>query len=273
MAHGRMVPLDEAVNRESAKGTSTMTKTLAMGLALAAAVGCVSSSKYERKAKEATDLDAKAKHQAEQIAALEQKSADLEQQLAAVRKQREELEVRTTALSLEKGRLEQEKGQLEAKSKEYEQLTGSLQAEIQKGQIEISELRGRMLVKLKDQILFPSGSARLNREGRSALDQVADAFKDLKGKTIVVAGYTDDVPAGKSTGFEDNWALSTARAAAVVRYLASKGIDPQMLGAAGFSQYRPVAANDSPQGRSLNRRIEIALTAEGFEPPGSGTAR
>jgi chemotaxis protein MotB len=250
----------DPVNRESPRKGTFMFKKLAMGLVLAAAVGCVSSSKYEKKAKEATDLDTKARQQAEEIAALEKKSAELEQQLAAVRKEREELQVRTTALS-------QEKGELEAKSKEYEQLAGSLKAEIEKGQVEISELRGRMVVKLKDKVLFPSGSAKLNREGRNALSEVASAFKDLEGKSIIVAGYTDDVPVGKATGFEDNWALSTARAAAVVRYLAANGIDPQMLGAAGFSEYRPVAANDSPQGRSQNRRIEIALTAEGFEPP------
>jgi chemotaxis protein MotB len=66
---------------------------------------------------------------------------------------------------------------------------------------------------------------------------------------------------GKQATFRDNWDLSTARAVAVVRYLATKGVAPAMLGAAGFSQYRPVAPNDSPANRSLNRRIEIALTS------------
>ena len=59
--------------------------------------------------------------------------------------------------------------------------------------------------------------------------------------------------------FPSNWELSTARAIAVVKYLQSKEVDPVMLGAAGFSEYRPVAANDTPEGRSLNRRIEIVL--------------
>jgi chemotaxis protein MotB len=53
----------------------------------------------------------------------------------------------------------------------------------------------------------------------------------------------------------------------VVRYLASKGVDPQTLGAAGFSEYRPLAANDTPEGRSQNRRIEIALTPADYTPP------
>lgn len=221
--------------------------------ALAAALGCVSSSKYEKKAKEAVELDTRSQQQAAKI-------TELEGQVAQLQREREELEAKTTALA-------QEKGQLEAKSAEYERLTGSLQSQIQQGQVEISELRGKMIVKLKDKILFPSGSARLSKEGKAALDQVAGAFAALQGKSIVVAGYTDAVPVGKSTGFEDNWALSTARAVAVVRYLASKGIDPQMLGAAGFAEYRPIAGNDTPAGRSQNRRIEIGLTAADYEPP------
>jgi chemotaxis protein MotB len=228
-------------------------RKLAILVALVAATGCVSSSKYQVKEKEAAELDAKAKEQAAQIAALEKKSADLEAQLAQVAKEREELQVRTAAV--------------EAKSAEYERLAKSLEGQIKKGQIEISELRGKMTVKLKDKILFPSGSARLGKAGESALDEVASVFAGLQGKNVIVAGYTDDVPAGKATGFQDNWDLSAARAVAVVRYLVKKGIDPKTLGAAGFSEYRPVAANETPEGRSQNRRIEIALTAADYTPP------
>ena len=118
--------------------------------------------------------------------------------------------------------------------------TRSLQEQIASGQVEISELRGKMTVKLKDKVLFAPASAGLNKEGKTALDEVASAFRDLKGKNVVVAGYTDDVPLGSNSGFPDNWALSTARAVDVVRYLQSKGVSLAMLGAAGFSEYRPV---------------------------------
>jgi len=96
---------------------------------------------------------------------------------------------------------------------------------------------------------------------------VADAFKDLQGKNVVVAGYTDDVPNSAKSGYRDNWDLSTARAVNVVRYLQTKGVSPAMLGAAGFSEYRPLVPNDSPANRSQNRRIEIALTAADYTPP------
>ena len=166
----------------------------------------------------------------------------------------------------EKDRLTAEKAALERKSAEYERLAGSLKSQISAGQIEISELRGKLTVKLKDKILFASGSAAIGRDGKAALDTVAEAFKDLKGKNVVVGGYTDNVPTNPKA-FPTNWELSTARAIAVVKYLQSKGVDPVMLAAAGFSEYRPVAANDTPDGRSLNRRIEIALTAADYVPP------
>jgi chemotaxis protein MotB len=191
---------------------------------------------------------------------------DETQKTAALEKQVAELQKKNQELSKTSAKLEQEKGVAEAKSAQYEQLAGSLQNQIASGQIEISELRGKMTVKLKDKILFPSGSAALNKDGKAALDAVADAFKGLKDKNVVVAGYTDDVPTGKS-GFKDNWDLSTARAVSVVRYLQSKEVPPDILGAAGFSQYRPLAPNDSAQNRSLNRRIEIALTAADYTPP------
>ena len=156
---------------------------------------------------------------------------------------------------------------VEEKSSQYEQLNKSLQTQIQSGQVEISELRGKMTVKLKDKILFPSGSAKLSKQGMQALDAVASVFKDMKGKNVIVAGYTDNVRVSKSLPFKDNWELSTARAASVVRYLAAKGVPPTMLGAAGFSEFRPVAPNDSPANRSKNRRIEIALTAADYNMP------
>ncbi len=182
------------------------------------------------------------------------KTASLEKKVTDLQAQNEALNKSTTQLT-------EEKGALEAKSKQYEELAGSLKDQIESGQVEISELRGKMTVKLKDKVVFSSGSAAINKQGRDALDAVAKAFKGLQGKTVVVAGYTDNVPTAAKSAFKDNWDLSTARAVSVVRYLQSQGVEPRILGAAGFAEYRPLAANDSAQGRSQNRRIEIALTA------------
>jgi chemotaxis protein MotB len=247
------------------KTMKTTKTTVAVALLLAGA-GCVSSSKYETKAKEAAANDAKAQQAATRATAAEAKIEELQnqlaitkEQLAAATKSRDELQATAATLA-------QQKGAAEAKSKQYEQLAGSLQKQIQAGEIEISELRGKMTVKLKDKILFPSGSAKLSKEGGAALDAVAGAFKDMQGKNVVVAGYTDDVRVAGGA-YKDNWDLSSARAIAVVRYLVAQGVPPRMLGAAGFSEYRPIVANDSPANRSQNRRIEIALTAADYEAP------
>jgi chemotaxis protein MotB len=231
-----------------------MTRTFTVGAALLilGTAGCVSTSKYELKAKEAADNDTRAQQATKKVTACEE-------QLAAASKANEELKTKAAALA-------EQKGAAEAKSAQYEQLAGSLQNQIKAGQIEVSELRGKMTVKLKDKILFPSGSAKLNKDGMTALDAVASVFKDMQGKNVIVAGYTDDVRVGAGP-YKDNWDLSSARASSVVRYLAAKGVPPAMLGAAGFSEFRPVAPNDSPANRSLNRRIEIALTAADYTPP------
>jgi chemotaxis protein MotB len=236
-----------------------MTRTIGVvcALLLVGTAGCVSSSKYEKKEKEAVANDQRAQEAAAKAKACEEKAAkdlaEARQQLAATEQARNELQAKAAALA-------EQKQAAEAKSAQYEKLAGSLQSQIKAGQIEVSELRGKMTVKLKDKVLFPSGSAKLNKEGAAALDVVAGVFKDLKGKNVVVAGYTDNVRVAAGS-YKDNWELSSARAIAVVRYLVSKGVPPEMLGAAGFSEFRPVAPNDTPANRSQNRRIEIALTA------------
>jgi chemotaxis protein MotB len=239
----------------------TRNASFAAGLLLLGAAGCVTTGKYEAKEKEAAEAAAQAKSTAAKLKECDANAQALQQRLDESQKQLAEVTQARDQLGAHAAALQEQKGQAEAKSAQYEKLAGSLEKQIKAGEIEISELRDRMTVKLKDKILFPSGSAKLSPEGKKALDAVAEVFKDLKGKNVIVAGYTDDVPVAKTLGFEDNWALSTARANSVVRYLASKGVPPVMLGAAGFSQYRPVVPNDSPANRSQNRRIEIALTA------------
>lgn len=182
-----------------------------------------------------------------------------ESELRAARDRVVELQGLVDELSKSKKKLEAAKAELEKKSGEYEQLTSALRGEIEAGRVEIQELRGRTTVKMKDKILFASGSATIGAEGRAALRKLADALRGMQGKTIHVEGHTDNVPTGSSGPFPTNWELSTARALAVVHFLQDAGVDPTRLSGAGHSEYQPIAANDTPEGRSLNRRIEIVL--------------
>jgi chemotaxis protein MotB len=236
-----------------------MRKIIALVFCIAPVLGCVSSGKYDAKASEADSLRKQLQDESGRRAALDAKAADLEKKLAAT-------QAELDAVNRSRAQLEVKTAKLEAKSTEYEKLADSLRGQIAAGQVELSELKGRMTVKLRDRILFSLGSAAINSDGRAALEAVAEAFKDLHGKNVIVTGYTDDVPVGRHARFKDNWELSTMRAISVVKYLESKGVDPRMLGAAGFSEFRPLVSNDSDEGRSQNRRIEIVLTAADYAP-------
>jgi chemotaxis protein MotB len=263
---------------------------LALLSALALATGCVTQGKYDKLAADAQQTEARLKDEQGAREALEAKVRALQEQAAALTQERDALaarlatsENRLTTAAAERRALEQKnlelsalndelarstrklqeaKAELEKKSAEYENLAQSLQQEISEGKIELSELKGRMTVNLKDKILFASGSASVGKEGQEALVKIADALKGVNGRIIRVEGHTDDQPVAKAGPFPSNWELSLARAMAVVRALQDAGVDPTVLSAAGYGQYQPVAPNDSPENRSLNRRIEIVLAPQ-----------
>ena len=144
----------------------------------------------------------------------------------------------------------------------YDQLVRDMQTEIAQGQVQITRLADRLNVSLVDRILFPSGEAEITPAGYRILRRVGDLLKATEGKIIRVEGHTDNVAISErlQQAFPSNWELSTARATNVVRFLQdSVGIDPTRLQAVGLSQFHPVATNETVQGRSQNRRIEIAL--------------
>jgi chemotaxis protein MotB len=126
-------------------------------------------------------------------------------------------------------------------------------------ELQIYEQDGKLYVSLQDKLLFPSGSATVNREGREALGKLAEVLNSNDEIQIMVEGHTDNVPIRGR--FEDNWALSTARATAIVRILtATYNVAPERAIAAGRSYYEPKAPNDTAEGRAKNRRTEIILT-------------
>ena len=184
--------------------------------------GCVARGKYDAAMANAQSLDEqlqaeKAAHTAasDKVKALEEQGAQLEREKQALDTRLSSAENRLTAGAAERRALEQKNAELSAlnqelasskkklaeakealekKSSEYESLSKSLEKEIAEGKVELSELKGRMTVNLKDKILFASGSARVGKEGEVALSEVAEALKSVKGKIIRVEGHTDDVP-------------------------------------------------------------------------------
>lgn len=120
---------------------------------------------------------------------------------------------------------------------------------------------------LPSELLFDSGSAALANPGQIELAKLALTLRELAARIptdidwiLRVDGHTDPVPINTSQ-FASNWELSTARAVSVVRFLVDQGIAPQRLSAAGFGEFHPIDAAQSPQAYRRNRRIELKLTA------------
>jgi chemotaxis protein MotB len=115
-------------------------------------------------------------------------------------------------------------------------------------------------------MLFPEGGYQLSANGKQALNQYVPKLQNLQNAKVVVYGYTDNLqvgPALQRVGIANNIDLSSRRADNVVAYLRSQGVNPDILSAKGFGDTHAVAANDTPQGRAQNRRIEIVLEGPG----------
>jgi len=223
---------------------------LVLMLAIVLAFGCgIKKDVYNKEVAKANALQKNVDDLTKQTADLKKANDDLSKSL---KDSNDQLAKRGAEVS-------ETKKQLEQRTESYEQLTKSLKSEISKGQIELSNIKGKLSVKLKDKILFSSGSVKINKEGIEALKKIADAFKEMKDKRVLVEGHTDNVPPGGSSPYKDNWDLSVARAVVVVRLLQESGLDPTRLEAAGMGEYQPIASNDTAEGRSLNRRIELDL--------------
>jgi len=149
------------------------------------------------------------------------------------------------------------------KSELYEQLNQQLLAEVAADQVKIEQLQDRLKVTVLNAILFPEGGWELDRKGKETLNKMVPVLANLQNKRVEVNGYTDNFPIAREFKwrFPSNWELSTARASDVVRYLAQQGVNPAILSATGYGEQDPAASNDTPRGRSQNRRVEIVIAA------------
>jgi chemotaxis protein MotB len=141
-----------------------------------------------------------------------------------------------------------------------ETIETSLKEQLSAQNITLEEIDGRLKMIFVDRILFDSGSAEIQEEGKQLLLSIAETLRRQQEALIVIEGHTDNLPIAPAARkrFSSNWELSAARASAVARFLAeTAGLDPHRLVASGFSRYRPLTSNDTAEGRQQNRRIEI----------------
>lgn len=246
---------------------------------LLANTSCVSSKKYDAALVRNQELQASREALSREKAALEEAQRTLEKEKAAL-----EEEKNATERSL--------KANLQSSNQRVSQLSSDLQTQEDKlremqrilaekdravndlknrvtnallgfkaGDLTVNVKNGKVYVSLSEQLLFKSGSTKVDPKGQDALQKLAAALKDQQDVNVLIEGHTDDVPIARGTlGIKDNWDLSVLRATEIARILTSAGLAPERVTPSGHSKYVPVVANSGPENRQLNRRTEIILT-------------
>ncbi len=201
---------------------------------------------YERKQQA---LQAAQSEQAELMASKGQLEADVEsmkQALAELEARREAAEKRLAA---------------------YRDLLSRFQKLIDAGKLKVKIQDGRMVVELASDVLFDSGSAELSEGGLAAIREVAGVLASIPDRTFQVEGHTDDDPIATHQ-YPSNWELASGRALTVVKAMVAAGMPSERISAASYAWFRPVASNDSDEGKAANRRIEIVVVPDLSALPG-----
>lgn len=207
----------------------------------------------------ASALDA----QTQNAAALMTTNNALEQQITSLRQQMDSANrTAASALAQSQQRLETLQSLIDQQRKTTtelrQKLTDALRS-FNSDELTVSVKNGKVYVSLQENLLFPSGSAVVNPKGKQALGKLAGVLAVNPDITVNIEGHTDSIPI--KGRYEDNWALSVARATSIVRILTNDyAVDPVRVIASGHSLYDPVDTNMTKDGRARNRRTEIILS-------------
>ena len=126
-------------------------------------------------------------------------------------------------------------------------------------ELTVREEGGKVYVAMSDKLLFESGKAIVNEQGRAALGKLAQVLNKPTDIDVYIEGHTDNVPI-KTAVFQDNWDLSVIRATSVVRILTETyGVNPLQIQPCGRGEFKPVDVNTTPEGKARNRRTEIIM--------------
>ena len=166
------------------------------------------------------------------------------------------------ALNAQLDELSRAKGLLEQK----------LGSEIDDKQIKLQMMEKGLVITVVGDLLFDSGKSKIKLEAYPLLEKVSSVLKDnMVQFNVGIEGHTDNVPI-KLSGYKSNWELSTSRALSVLHYLVNdQGISPERLSAIGYGEYRPVASNETKDGRKQNRRVEIVILPNVTKVKGGST--
>jgi len=233
---------------------------------------CVSSRKYKDSLEREQNLMARNGNLRDSILQLQNQIGQLNTENAKMLKQIDDAWKEATRLS---GMANMTQQQLEAEQKRLWDLRKRLEDQrtavenlrkkmadalvnFSSNELTVFTKNGRVYVSLQENLLFPSGSAVVNQKGKEALGTLANVLNANPDITVMVEGHTDSIPIRGR--YEDNWALSVARATAIVRILTNNyKVDPTRIVASGKGEWEPVESNATAEGRQRNRRTEIIL--------------
>ena len=157
-------------------------------------------------------------------------------------------------------KISQLKSELSELERAKQELEERLRKEIEGNQAHVEMTDRGLVITFVAEVLFDSGKAKLREQALSKLDKVAGVLNTtVKDLNVGIEGHTDDQPIVHS-GWKSNWELSSARAMSVLHYMIeNQDLAPERLSGTGYGEFKPVASNDSLEGRQKNRRVEIVI--------------
>jgi chemotaxis protein MotB len=141
----------------------------------------------------------------------------------------------------------------------------ALKKEVAADKVHVSRLQDAIKYTVNSDLLFRPGSWEMSKQGQEIIARLAPRLAPFQQSKIVVNGFTDNAPIGRALqrqGVTSNEVLSQKRAEAVMQYLISQGVKPDMISARGLGEADPIASNATAQGRAQNRRVELTLAGQ-----------
>jgi chemotaxis protein MotB len=245
------------------------------------ATGCVTSGTHEALQKKyddcttrGTELEQALEAERKMVAQLTSEKAEVaarldkaQQEKASLLSDQSQLEASIQQMQLALAELERRKAEADARVAEFRSLLDRFKPLMDAGKLRVRIVDGRMVVQMATDVLFGSGSAKLSDEGQTAVAEVAGLLASLEGKRFQIEGHTDNVPI-KTARYPSNWELAAGRALTVVKTMIEAGLDAARVSGASYGEFKPVADNETPEGRSENRRIEIVVVPDLSTLPG-----
>ena len=266
--HQDTVAMLAKIKEEKSALQSELSETAAEAEMLRAQKSEISSERdriaQERDALEEANSDMEDKQEIETLHRLW-----LEERITELRAERDELDEQSRQLLVQLERMHRSRSMAARQLDEVlDNLAQNLEDELGSGAIQIERVDNSVKIKMSENVLFASGSNRINSDGERVLKRIAATLEKLEDVICVVEGHTDSIPIGRGlrSRWVDNWELGAARASNVVRFLEEKeGIPSDRLAAMSYGENRPIASNENARGREQNRRIEISIVKNGAD--------